>query len=178
VALGDPSGALAAALCPSEGVALAYAAPEALNDEAAAAPADVWAYGAALLELADCLVRLKSAAGCDVGQAALGIVNKQQVDALALPAQARELGPGVNLPAVGYPPRPGTFKSMSSSAVYSRTLCTLVSTCTTQSFSGRATRRISFNSDANISCMLVVHEPDESMKATISPIFSRTLPGK
>jgi serine/threonine protein kinase len=52
VALGDPSGALAAALCPSEGVALAYAAPETLNDDAAAAPADVWALGATLLELA------------------------------------------------------------------------------------------------------------------------------
>ena len=52
VALGDPSGALAAALCPSEGVALAYAAPEVLNDEDASPAADVWGLGATLLELA------------------------------------------------------------------------------------------------------------------------------
>ena len=39
---------------------------------------------AALLSLADGFVRLKCAAGCDVGEAALGIVDKQQVDAFPL----------------------------------------------------------------------------------------------
>lgn len=52
VKLGDHSGVLATALCPSEGIALAYAAPEMLNDEPATAKNDVWGFGATLLELA------------------------------------------------------------------------------------------------------------------------------